>query len=568
MVASSDVASGPRMHRLRLSFAVFLLLAAMTAAADYPTVAISDTVWSEGDGATEGYVTFTLSEPYAYDIGTSTRLYTPPQINEYWANIRFDPSTCHIPAGETVCHTKLLIEGNNSYQSLTKEWGATSQYIIEGGPGGFLPTSGANFTITLTEDDPVPSVTLADATVTEPENDVYWLALTFEASAPVTGSVAWRMIDENATHSLDYWEGTFYPPFAGMDSPFQFRNRQTAIIGFGISPDNLDEPDESFLIELYNPFDLTLDRTLVRVTIVDSDTSVPSISAVAGDVTEGDDGATDVTITFTASEPVTGSFSWVTDNGSANAEAGDYQAGSGTVHFTGGTTATLDIPVFGDLEDEIEEAFYVRLYDPVGVQFAGNNNSVQVWIHDDDTGPAPLLLFVPADGLMLYSGQSATVEAYLTSNGVQALEVPLHVIGDAIEVPPSVFIPSGGSGELTITAVSPGGASIACGGSIHCEPLPVQVMAQEIDGLAPRMVSTAGGMNVTIHGIGFSEGCSVAFGGVPATSTFVAGLQTIHAVTPPHAAGLVDVTVTCGAAAVSAPVRVEYVVPRRRAVGR
>jgi hypothetical protein len=556
------------MKRFLLQFAVLLLLAASAAAADYPTVAISDTVWPEGDGATEGYVTFTLSEPYAYDIGTSTRLYTPPRLNEYWANIRFETSTCLIPAGQTSCQAKLLIDGNNSYQSLTKEWLATSQYLIQGGPGGFLPTSGANFTITLTEDDPVPSVTLADATVTEPENGIYWFGMTFEASAPVTGTVAWRLIDETATHSIDYWEAFANPDFPDSSSPFQFRNRQQASIGFAITSDNLDEPDESFVIELYNPFDLTLERTLVRVTIVDSDTAVPFISAQAGDVTEGDSGSTNVTITFTASEPVTGSFSWVTDNGSANAQAGDYQAGSGTVHFTGGTTATLDIPVYGDLEDELEEAFYVRLYDPVGLQFAGNNNSVQVWIHDDDDVPAPLLVFVPADGLMLYSGQSATVEAYLTSNGVQALEVPLQVVGDAIEIPSSVFIPSGGSGELTITALSPGGATIACNGSIHCEPLPVQVMAQEIDGLAPRMVSTAGGTNVTLHGLGFSEGCSVTFGGVPAASSFVAGLQTIHAVTPPHAAGTVDVTVTCGAAAVNSPDRVEYVVPRRRAVGR
>jgi hypothetical protein len=556
------------MKRLCLQFAILLLLAASAAAADYPTVAISDTVWPEGDGATEGYVTFTLSAPYAYDISTSTRLYTPPQLDQYWAHIRFDPSTCLIPAGETVCHTKLLIEGNDSYQSLTKDWGATSEYLIQGGPGGFLPTSGANFTITLTEDDPVPSVTLADATVTEPENGVYWVGLTFEASAPVTGSVAWHVIDETATHSLDYWEAFANPDFPDTSSPFQFRNRQQASIGFGISPDNLDEADESFLIELYNPSDLTLERTLVRVTIVDSDTAVPFISAQAGDVTEGDEGATNVTITFTASAPVTGSFAWVTDNGSANAEAGDYQAGSGTVHFTGGTTATLDIPVFGDLEDEIEEAFYLRLSDPVGLQFAGNNDTVQVWIHDDDTGDAPYLSFVPPDGLMLYAGQSATIEAFVSPEAEIGLTVPLQADGGAIEVSSSVFIPASGSGELTVAAMSPGNASITCSGSIHCDPFPVQVTAQEIGGVAPRMASTAGGTEVTIHGTGFSAGCHVAFGGAAATATTVNNLQVIRATAPPHAAGTVNVTVTCGASTVTSPQTVEYVTPRRRAVGR
>jgi hypothetical protein len=549
-----------------LQFVVLLLLAASAAAADYPTVAISDTVWPEGDGATAAYVTFTLSAPYDYAIGVSARFYTPPQLDQYWASIRFNPGTCTIPAGQTACQMPLLIDGNNSYQSLTKEWGATAEYLIQGGPGGFLPTSGANFTVTLTEDDPVPSVTLADATVTEPENDVYWVGLTFEASAPVTGSVAWQVIDETATHSFDYWEAFANPQFPDTSSPFQFRNRQQATIGFGISPDNLDEADESFLIELYNPADLTLERTMVRVTIVDSDTAVPFISAEDVVVTEGDDGVTNATITFHASEPVTGSFSWVTDNGGANAEAGDYQAGSGTVHFTGGTTATLDIPVFGDLEEESEEAFYVRLFDPVGVQFT--SNTVGVWIHNDDSGPSPRLTFVPPDGLMLYAGQSATVEAFLAPEAEIGVTVPLQADGSAIEVPSSVFIPAGGSGELTVAAMSPGNASITCSGSIHCDPFPVQVTAQQIDGVAPRMASTAGGTEVTIHGTDFSAGCYVAFGGAAATATTVQNLQVIRATAPAHAPGFVPVTVTCGASTVTSPQTVEYVTPRRRAVGR
>jgi hypothetical protein len=305
---------------------------------------------------------------------------------------------------------------------------------------------------------------------------------------------------------------------------------------------------------------------MVRVTIVDSDTAVPFISAEDVVVTEGDEGVTNATITFHASEPVTGSFSWVTDNGGANAEAGDYQAGSGTVHFTGGTTASLTIPVFGDLEEESEEAFYVRLYDPVGVQFT--SNSVQIWIHNDDTGPTPLLTFVPPNGLMLYAGQSATIEAFLAPAAENGLTVPLQADGGAIEVPSSVFIPAGGSGELTVSGMGPGNASITCSGSVHCDPFPVQVTAQDVGGVAPRMVSTTGGTEVTIHGTGFSAGCTAAFGGAAATATTVQNLQVIRATAPPHAAGTVNVTVTCGASTVTSPQTVEYVTPRRRAVGR
>src|SRR4051812_45541134 len=99
------------MRYLRLYCAVVLLVAATTAAADDPTVTISDTVWPEGDGSTEGYVTFTLSHEVDYEVGVSIRLYTPPQINDYYANIRFDCGTCRIPAHATSAQMKFLITG-------------------------------------------------------------------------------------------------------------------------------------------------------------------------------------------------------------------------------------------------------------------------------------------------------------------------------------------------------------------------------------------------------------------------------------------------------------------------
>jgi hypothetical protein len=555
------------MKPFRLFCAVFLLVAATAAMADeYPTVAISDTVWPEGDGATEGYVTFTLSQPYQYDIGVSIRMYTPAQINDYYANVRFDCGTCRIPAGSTSAQLKILIDGNDSYQSLQKEWYGTAQYVIAGGPGGFLPSSGANFSIDLTEDDPIPEITLADATVTEPESGIYWLAMTFQSSAPVTGSVAWRTIDETATYSVDYIPGWQHPEFYGMESPFKFHNTSTAVIGFGIGGDSLDEPDESFLIELYDPHDLTLARTLVRVTIIDSDEALPTITASDVTVAEGDDGITNAIVTFTASAPVTGSFNWSTANGSATTEEHDYQGGNGTITMNGSTTATLVVPVFGDVIDESNESFRVDLHDPVNVLLGTQNVAVTI-VDDDEAGPAPVLMFTP-QSLVLYSGQWATVQASLMSDeAAVAVSIPLHSAGDAaIDAAPSVFLPDGRRGALTITGMSPGNATIACSGSVHCDPLTIQVLAQELDRFTPHLASMNGGTEVTLHGTGFSETCSVDFGGTPALTTTVVSLETIRAVAPAHRPGKVHVTVTCGSTTTTPPELLEYVVPRGRAV--
>ena len=53
-----------------------------------------------------------------------------------------------------------------------------------------------------------------------------------------------------------------------------------------------------------------------------------------------------------------------------------------------------------------------------------------------------------------------------------------------------------------------------------------------------------GGTPVTLHGYGFEPGATVTFGGLPATDVVVVSSTTITAVTPAHAAGAVDVSVT------------------------
>jgi hypothetical protein len=60
----------------------------------------------------------------------------------------------------------------------------------------------------------------------------------------------------------------------------------------------------------------------------------------------------------------------------------------------------------------------------------------------------------------------------------------------------------------------------------------------------PNAGPTAGGTPVTISGSGFAEASEVTFGGTPAASFTVESATTITAVSPPHAAGTVDIRVT------------------------
>jgi probable HAF family extracellular repeat protein len=74
-------------------------------------------------------------------------------------------------------------------------------------------------------------------------------------------------------------------------------------------------------------------------------------------------------------------------------------------------------------------------------------------------------------------------------------------------------------------------------------PVVAYVAAPAPVNVSPAGGPTAGGTPVTITGLDFQPGATVTFGGVPVTSVQVLDAQTITAVAPPHAAGLVAVVV-------------------------
>jgi hypothetical protein len=73
------------------------------------------------------------------------------------------------------------------------------------------------------------------------------------------------------------------------------------------------------------------------------------------------------------------------------------------------------------------------------------------------------------------------------------------------------------------------------------------IASLQIKGITPAVGPIAGGTSVTIAGTGFATGDQVIFGGIPATSKTVTSSSQLIAITPPHAAGTVDVELTNGA---------------------
>lgn len=83
----------------------------------------------------------------------------------------------------------------------------------------------------------------------------------------------------------------------------------------------------------------------------------------------------------------------------------------------------------------------------------------------------------------------------------------------------------------------------ACGGGSPTGPSPTALVVR---GILPATGAASGGTSVTISGSGFAAGATVSIGGQSATSVAVTSAGVITALTPPHAAGTVDVVVASG----------------------
>lgn len=72
----------------------------------------------------------------------------------------------------------------------------------------------------------------------------------------------------------------------------------------------------------------------------------------------------------------------------------------------------------------------------------------------------------------------------------------------------------------------------------------INAIAPSLSSIAPVSGSTAGGTSITLTGTDLTDTSAVTLGGIAATSVNVINSTTVTAITPAHAAGAVDVTIT------------------------
>ena len=379
-----------------------------------PSLAINDVTVGEGDAGTVT-ATFTVSlsqvsgrvvtVSYASANGTAT------SPGDYLTS----NGVLSFAAGETTKTIVVTINGD-----LIDEANETFTIGLSAPTGAALADpSGLG---TITDNDPLPALSVNNATVTEGDtgvtNAIFTVSLSRASGLPITVNHA--TANGTATAPADYQSGAGALSFAAGETTKQ--------VIVPVNGDTLDEPNETFVLSLASPTNATIGDGSGAGTINDNDPP-PALSVSDITVTEGNGSTVNAVFTVTLA-PVSGrdvKVDFATTAGTAAAPA-DFTATSGSLTFSAGqTTKSVTVAVNGDLLDEIDENFILGLSNPgsatisdgIGLGTITDNDPLptlsvnDVTLTEGDGGPVAATFTV---NLSAASGRDVTVD-FATANG-------------------------------------------------------------------------------------------------------------------------------------------------------
>ncbi len=230
----------------------------------------------------------------------------------------------------------------------------------------------------------VPTLSVADATVTEGDSGMRELVFTVTLSAAATSAVtvAYATANGTATGGSDY---------TALGGTLTFAAGEISkIVRVPVAGDTVVEDNETLTLTLSSPTGATIaDGTAVGTIANDDVAPLPSLAISDASVAEGNPDAPGIvtfTVTLSAASTSAVTVSFATADGTAVAGS-DYVARSGTLTFAPGETQkTLAVNAIGDAVVEPNESFSVVLTSPVGATLADAAGSGTI-INDDAAAP-------------------------------------------------------------------------------------------------------------------------------------------------------------------------------------
>lgn len=449
----------------------------------------------------------------------------------------------------------------------------TLTFTIAGVTGGGVVGTPSTFTLFILDNDGPPKYSFQAATSSVVEGNVtHQVAVVREGSTAGTDSV---------TCQLDTPAGTAAQG-AGNDytfssQPITFNPGETGpkYCNISILDDGATEPSETIVLTFgsassgFGPGT----HTTHTVTIIDNDGAGTLQFAQATYTVNEGAGTASIAVTR-----INGSTGAVTVDcstiGGGTATAGsDYTAVTNqTLSWNPGETATkfCTISILQDTAVEGPETINLQLSNPTGGAALGTPSTATLSILDDDgTGS---IQFTSATYTGTEAGGAITITVSRTGGTTGAVTVdyatstggsnPATAGVDYVATSGTLSWANGegGTKSFTVTPIpdtltegtetviltlsNPTGGAVLGSQSTATLLISDSTIIPVITTIVPNVGPTAGGQTVTITGQNFTGATSVTFDGIPCTSFTVVSATQITCVTPPHAAGVVEVVVT------------------------
>ena len=331
-----------------------------------PTISISDNATSnEASGATPLTVTLSAASERVITVNYTTANGTANSGADYVAVngiLTFNSNVTSLPIPVSIIQDAV----DETNETLIVNLSSAVNASINDGSG----------TLTITDDDGLPSITIDDVTTASEIAANQSITLRLSGASENNVTVDWSTQNGTATASSDYQNSSGTATFAA--------NAVTTTIAVPILSDNLSEANETFNILLANPTNAIIGDNSSIVTITDDDTLSLSIAdASTADETQA---LQSIIVTLSNASTTTVTVAYATADNTATAGA-DYLLTSGTLTFNPGITQqTINVPILADTDQEGTETFTVNLSNATGGASISDGQA-SVTITDDDGAP-------------------------------------------------------------------------------------------------------------------------------------------------------------------------------------
>ncbi len=315
----------------------------------------------------------------------------------------------------------------------------TIELTLQNPSGGLLlAPADTTRTHTIEDDDPLPSVGFASASVSTNESQSVDLTVQLSEASGRTVSVAYAVTFGTATPADASVTGapgtvTFMP------------GETTKTIAVAVTNDSLDEANETLTVTLANPSNATLGTAATTVTIVDNDD--PPTVAFAQATASVNEAMTTVNLTVQLSaasgRAITVPFSIAGASTADGSEDYTLVTSPPLVFMPGVTSATIAIDIDDDALDEANETVIVVLGTPTNATL-GAIAMETLTINDND--PTPTVAFTSSGSMPNEGDSNITLTLQLSDISGQDVTIPYTIDAATTATNPA---------DYTITPASP-----------------------------------------------------------------------------------------------------------------